>query len=103
MTEQPGTAWSNGKKVREPKDFSRWGMSHERPEKPRVIAWRPGDDRPNAPIIAALRAAGFDVWIGSRREPIGNFEVSCMDADSERARDIILGIDPAAEQLTVGR
>lgn len=79
------------------------GQSDNRPERPRVVAWRPGPSHSCAPILAALRAAGIDCWIGSRREPVGNFEVSFLRADAERVPTIIGTIDPSAAPLTVGR
>lgn len=79
------------------------GLSHDRPERPRVFAWCPGPGRTCAPILAALREAGVDCWIGSRREPVGNFEVSHLEADTDQVRSIIASVDPDAVPLTVGR
>lgn len=87
----------------EPRDHSQMGASPIKPEQPRIVAWRPGQDRPSRPIIVALREAGVDCWIGSRREPVGNFEVSCMAGDVDRVRDLILGVDDGAAMLTRGR
>ncbi|MFD1827467.1 MULTISPECIES: hypothetical protein [Mumia] len=88
---------------RRPRDLSRMGLSDNRPERPRIIAWKPGEGRSCAPILAALRAEGIDTWIGSRREPVGNFEVACLQDDVERIRAIIAAVDPDAAPLTVGR
>lgn len=87
----------------EPKDFSRMGLSHDRPEKPRYGAWAPSEGKPSMPILAALRAEGFGAQVGARRTPAGNFEVQYLAADADRVRDIILGIDPGATSLSVGR
>jgi len=89
MTEQPGKP--------------AFGMSKNSPERPKVVAWGPSEGQPNRPIIEALRAVGIDCWVSSRREPANNFEVSCMAADSDRARDVILGVDDGATILTRGR
>lgn len=87
----------------EPRDFSRMGLSHDRPEKPRFGAWAPSDGKTSAPILAALRAEGFVAQIGSRKVPVGNFEVQYLHSDADRVREIILGVDPGAIALTVGR
>ena len=87
----------------EPRDHSQMGASPVRPERPRIVAWRPGHDRPSRPIIVALREAGVDCWIGSRREPVNNFEVSCLVDDVDRVRAIIADVDPDAAMLARGR
>ncbi|WP_262848848.1 hypothetical protein [Mumia quercus] len=79
------------------------GLSDDRPERPRIAAWSPGEGRSCAPILAALRAEGIDTWIGSRRVPVGNFEVACLEGDNERVRAIIEAVDPDAAPLSVGR
>ncbi|WP_370614639.1 hypothetical protein [Mumia sp. Pv 4-285] len=103
MSDHPDPAAATGRTRRPTRDLSQMGLSDVRPERPRIIAWCPGEGSTNAPILAALRAEGFDVWIGSRREPVGNFEVSFLSADADRVRAIIAGVDPAAAPLTVGR
>ncbi|KAA1420599.1 hypothetical protein FE697_016760 [Mumia zhuanghuii] len=104
MSDHPDPAPTTTGRTRRPtRDLSTMGQSDVRPERPRIIAWCPGAGTPSAPILAALRAEGFDVWIGSRREPAGNFEVSFLAADAERVRAIIAAVDPAATPLTVGR
>lgn len=87
----------------EPRDHSQMGASPVRPERPRIVAWRPGEGRPSRPIIVALREAGIDCWIGSRREPVGNFEVSCLADQVERAHEVIVAVDPDAAMLARGR
>jgi hypothetical protein len=83
-------------------DFS-MGVGRATAERPQVVAWRPGEGRSSRPVIDALRSAGVDCWIGARREPPGNFEVSCLAADLDRVRELILQIDSDAAVLTRGR
>lgn len=74
-----------------------------RTETPHFASWAPGDGNFSAPILAALRAAGFSAQIGSRRVPAQNFEVQFCTHDADRVRDIIVGTDPLAIPLSVGR
>lgn len=97
------TPFQSTRKVPVPPDRSRMGLSANNPEKPKVVAWAPTEGDPSRPIIAALREAGVDCWIGSRREPAGNFEVSCMASEEEKVNALILSIDPGATILTRGR
>lgn len=79
------------------------GLSDNKEARPRIIAWAPTEGVSAGPIIAALRTEGFIARIGSRREPAGNFEVEFKAEDVDLVRDVILGIDPGAAPLTVGR
>lgn len=72
-------------------------------ERPRYESWAPSNGKPSAPILGALRAAGFLAQIGCRRVPAGNFEVRFLGDEEERVRGIIFGVDPGARVLTVGR
>lgn len=74
-----------------------------RAEKPTYAAWAPGEGRPSRSILVALRAEGYLAQIGSRGTPAGNFEVRYLDHQEDHVVEIILGLDPNATRLTVGR
>lgn len=77
--------------------------SHTRAETPTYAAWAPGDGRSNHSILVALRGEGYLAQIGSRVSPAGNFEVRYLGHQEDRVAEIILGFDPGATRLTVGR
>lgn len=77
--------------------------SHTRDETPMYAAWAPGEGRPNRSILVALRDEGYLAQIGSRGAPVGNFEVRYLGHQEDRVAEIILGLDPSATRLTVGR
>ena len=85
------------------RDFSQWGVNEVRAERPRIVAWAPGPGGSSAAILAALRAAGIECRVGSRREPVGNFEAVYMAAEEQTVRRAILAVDGDARPLTVGR
>lgn len=78
-------------------------LNHHKSDVVRTLPWGPSAGVRSAPIIAALRAAGFEAMIGSRPLPAQNFEVTCLPGQMDEVAEIILGIDPGATRLNVGR
>ncbi|UYM06486.1 hypothetical protein [Solicola gregarius] len=81
---------------------SNW-RSRVRPETPAYAAWAPSESSSSRAILAELRGQGFVAQIGSRAVPAGNFEVCYLRDQQARVEEIILGLDPEATRLTVGR
>ena len=81
---------------------SNW-RSRVRPEVPRYAAWAPADATSSPAILAELREHGYIAQIGSRAVPAGNFEVRYLRDEQAEVEEIILGLDPDATRLTVGR